>query len=207
MVRSSLTATEATLRTSNASATAATGRFSGSSTSNSTSAVLGSSAPRHRRGRKALIGVSGSRLAESGDDRPVRGQGCRLSTRRAWTAGCRRRSVPPTATRPSIEMRIFAAWPELAQQADLVQRHRFLDRAALGDGMHAQRMQHGGQGRAEAFRQVVLGRTRSSGSRRKPQFMPNTGMSRFCISCSVASRKPSPPSATITCASCLGQSP
>ena len=43
-----------------------TGRFSGSNTSNKTSAVLGSSAPRQRLGRKALMGVSGNRLAESG---------------------------------------------------------------------------------------------------------------------------------------------
>src|SRR5215813_8407252 len=50
--------TEQTERTSSWSATAATGRFSGSSTSTRTRALSGRSAPRQRRGRNGLIGVS-----------------------------------------------------------------------------------------------------------------------------------------------------
>ena len=50
--------TSLTERTSAWSATAATGRFSGSSTSMVTRALSGSSAPRQRRGRNGLIGVS-----------------------------------------------------------------------------------------------------------------------------------------------------
>src|SRR2546426_517162 len=50
--------TDDTERTSSWSATAATGRFSGSSTSTRTRAPSGRSAPRQRRGRNGLIGVS-----------------------------------------------------------------------------------------------------------------------------------------------------
>ena len=63
---SSLTPTEMISLTSVKSATAATGSVSGYSPAQWPSPLLGSNAPRQRRGRNALIGVKGRRLAESG---------------------------------------------------------------------------------------------------------------------------------------------
>ena len=54
------TSTQVTERVSVWSATALTGRLSASSTSKRIFALLGSSAPRQRRGRNGLIGVSAS---------------------------------------------------------------------------------------------------------------------------------------------------
>ena len=64
----SVTVTWATLGISTESAAAATGRFFESRMVNSTREVRDSSAPRQRRGRKALIGVSARSPAPSGND-------------------------------------------------------------------------------------------------------------------------------------------
>jgi hypothetical protein len=58
--------TDTTSRTSITSATALIGRFSGRMVSNMMRAECGSRAPRQRRGRNALIGVSARMSAPSG---------------------------------------------------------------------------------------------------------------------------------------------
>src|SRR6185437_3135595 len=91
------------------SATAAVGRLSDSITSNRTLALLGSKAPRQRRGRNALIGVRGNRLADSGTIGPwadrlyaVEPAGVEISTPSQESSASR--------TRPSTVIRIFADW-------------------------------------------------------------------------------------------------
>jgi hypothetical protein len=73
-LRSTQTSTVATSRTSSWSATAETGRFTGSSTRKETLRSSGISAPRQRRGRNGLIGVSATRLEPERQDRPLRGK-------------------------------------------------------------------------------------------------------------------------------------
>ena len=155
LARCFLVSTRITLRISTWSATALTGRLSCSSTSTLIFALWDSSAPRQRRGRNGLIGVSASSCALIGRIGPcaerlyaVEPAGVATSTPSQTSSSSR--------TVPSTEILSLAAWKVCAEQRDFVDRQRLMRSAGDVVGHQRQRVHGADLGPFQALDQAVL---------------------------------------------------
>ena len=118
-----------------------------------TKAVLGSRAPRQRRGRNALIGVSASSAALIGQDRPLRRKiiGGRSRRRRHQDAvGDQFGHALALVDQDAQPRRLMG----LAKQRDFIDGVMKMHRAMHVGGAHQQRMDHGFSRRGEPGMQI-----------------------------------------------------